>query len=62
MLWILIKFVFGIVWLLLTIGVIVHIWTESKQESLGKLLWTAAIILMPYLGPVLWMLLHGKDS
>ncbi len=44
-----------LLWFLFTLGVLVHIWRDDTTETLGKFLWTAAIFIMPFLGPILWI-------
>ncbi len=58
---VIIKFAISILWFVLTIGVLVNVWKEGKQETLGKLLWTVGVLAFPVLGPVIW-LLYGSRS
>ncbi|MCB0837183.1 MAG: PLDc N-terminal domain-containing protein [Bacteroidetes bacterium] len=56
-----IKFAISILWFVLTIGVLVNIWKEGKQETIGKLLWTVGVLAFPVLGPIIWIL-YGTRS
>ena len=56
-----IKFAISILWFVLTIGVLVNIWKEGKQETIGKLLWTVGVLAFPVLWPIIWIL-YGTRS
>jgi hypothetical protein len=52
----------SIVWFLITIGVLVNVWQRKTMETITKLLWTFAVLVMPLLGPVLYMLFGGPKE
>lgn len=50
-----VKSILGILWFLLTLGVLVTVWRDDRRETLNKLLWTAGVLFFPVLGPVVYM-------
>jgi len=50
-----------IAWLVITVAILLAIWRDKGVQNSSKLLWTLAILFLPALGPVLW-LLFGKRS
>lgn len=56
-----VKLAFSLLWLFVTIVVLVSIWREKKDSLATKIIWTLVVLLMPYLGPLLW-LVFGKES
>ena len=52
----------GIVWFLLTLGMLFNLWKESKKPTLNKILWTGGILFAPVLGPILYMLFGMKGQ
>jgi len=53
--------VFGILILVLDIYAIIKI-TQSSAEPLKKAIWIVIILLLPFLGLLLWWLLGPKSS
>jgi hypothetical protein len=50
-----VKSILGILWFLLTLGVLVTVWKDDRRETLNKLLWTGGILFFPVLGPIVYM-------
>ncbi len=50
---------FGLLWLCLTAYLL--LWCSQVEEGSDKWRWLAAIVLLPWLGAVLW-LVHGKQG
>ncbi len=53
---------FSILWFFVTIGVLVNVWQRKTLETVNKLLWTFAVVVMPFLGSVLYMLFGGHKE
>jgi len=51
-----------ILWFLITIGVLVNIWQRNNLETLSKLLWSAGVFFMPFIGPIVYMLFGGHEK
>lgn len=54
--------IFSILWFFITIGVLVNVWQRKTIETLTKLLWTFAVIAMPVVGSVIYMLFGGHKE
>lgn len=50
-----VKSILGILWFLLTLGVLVTVWRDDRRETLNKLLWTTGVLFFPVLGPIVYM-------
>ncbi|MEO0897882.1 MAG: PLDc N-terminal domain-containing protein [Bacteroidota bacterium] len=54
--------IIGFIWLIITLGVLYNIWVESKLETSSKLLWTIGIFILPFLGPLGWILFGERTG
>ena len=59
---VLIKGLFSILWLVITIGALYNIWKGDSQTSMHKVLWTVGILVFPFLGPLAWILFGERAS
>ncbi len=53
--------IFGLIILILDIYAIIKV-MESSTSTMGKLIWTLAIILLPVLGLLIWWLAGPKGG
>ncbi|MEO0470169.1 MAG: PLDc N-terminal domain-containing protein [Bacteroidota bacterium] len=56
-----INFILSAIWFLITVGVIVNIWQQTGFDTLKKLLWTAGVVMFPFLGSIIYMLTQRKN-
>lgn len=54
--------IIGVLWFLLTIGVLYNIWKKGQQDTLQKLLWTIGILAFPFLGPLAWIIFGERTG
>ena len=55
------EFIFGIVVLALDIWALMNVW-QSPSSSVSKLVWTLAIVILPVIGFVAWLLFGPKGG
>lgn len=58
----LLKILISLFWLLLTIGVLVSLWRNSKTKTSAKVLWTIGVLIFPILGPVMFILFGDRPA
>ena len=51
-----------LVWFVITILVMVKIWSDKAVDTPVKLLWTLVILFLPYLGIILWFWIGRKQT
>jgi hypothetical protein len=61
MFWTFLWFFLWIAWIFLLIRIFADIFRNHQMGGWGKALWTILVIVMPFLGTLIYLIVHGSD-
>jgi hypothetical protein len=59
--WTMMIFVFWVIWIWLVISVLVNVFRRKDLSGWGKAGWTVFVIILPFLGVLIYLIAHGSD-
>jgi hypothetical protein len=59
--WTMMIFVFWVIWIWLVITVLVNVFRRKDLSGWGKAGWTIFVIILPFLGVLIYLIAHGSD-
>ena len=59
--WTFLWFFLWIAWIILLFRVFIDIFRNHKMGGFGKALWSIFVIILPFLGVLIYLIAHGKD-
>ena len=59
--WTMIIFFSWVIWIWIVIGVLADVFSRHDVSGLGKAGWAVFIIVLPFLGVLLYVVIHGSD-
>jgi hypothetical protein len=57
--WTMMIFVFWVIWIWLVITVLVNVFRRKDLSGWGKAGWTIFVIILPFLGVLIYLIAHG---
>jgi hypothetical protein len=50
-------FILAVLWLAIIISSLLHLWHRDELTTTAKVVWTAVMVILPFLGTVLYLII-----